>query len=281
MDCHSSSEKKLVGPSYRIFKKYVQGKKVVKIISWNVNGIRSVTKKGFVEWFTRTSPDILCIQETRAALDQFPVELINTPDYSLSSAVAEKKGYSGVATWSREKILDTNFLKKISFDIEGRTLIHEFESFYLVNAYFPNGQRDHARVPYKMDYCFEVKKKILGLQKKKPVILTGDLNTAHHPIDLANPVANKKTTGFLLEERAFLDELQSIGMVDIFRKLFPTLKDQYTWWSNRAGCREKNIGWRIDYFFVDQRLEKKVKSAEILSEVLGSDHCPILIEGDF
>jgi exodeoxyribonuclease-3 len=250
----------------------------MKIISWNVNGIRSVYKKGFVEWFTKSSPDILCLQETRAALSQFPTELLHINRFEVHSAEAVKKGYSGVATWSRQKILDTKKLDNKTFDSEGRTLIHEFEDFYLMNCYFPNGQRDHSRVPFKLKYCQAIQKKVKLLRRDKPVIITGDFNTAHHPIDLANPVANKNTTGFLLPEREWHDEFIQNGMIDIYRELHPKTAGAYTWWSNRAGCRERNIGWRIDYFFISPDLKNKVKKAEILDSVVGSDHCPILLD---
>ncbi len=251
----------------------------MKIFSWNVNGIRSVYQKGFLEWFTRTSPDILCLQETRANIDQFPPELVNFKNISLHYATAQKKGYSGVATWSREKNIDTFFLGKKSFDIEGRTLIQEFKKFYLINAYFPNGQRDHARVPYKMEFTDEIFEKTQELRKKKPVIITGDFNTAHHPIDLARPKSNIKTTGFLEIERAYHDKLEKNGLVDAFRYFNPE-KIQYTWWSQRAGCREKNVGWRIDYFIVDKKLLKDIKACEIHDHILGSDHCPISLTID-
>ena len=247
----------------------------MKLISWNVNGIRSVHKRGFPEWFTTTSPDILCLQETRAEAEQFPENMKNLPRFQFFSSAAQKKGYSGVATWSRQKILDTNKLGHDVFDGEGRTLIHEMEKFYLLNCYFPNGQRDHARVPFKLQYCRNIQKKVAALRKHKPVIITGDFNTAHHAIDLANPVSNKNTTGFLLPERAWVDEFQADGMVDIFRHHNPEQAGAYTWWSNRPGCRARNIGWRIDYFFISPELVPAVKSVKILADVLGSDHCPI------
>ncbi len=247
----------------------------MRLISWNVNGIRSVHKKGFVEWFTRASPDILCLQETRAAEEQFPEDVKNLPQQQLTSSAAEKKGYSGVATWSRQKILDTKKLGQRVFDDEGRTLIHELNDFYLLNCYFPNGQRDHNRVPFKLQYCQNIQKKVTQLRQKKPVIITGDFNTAHQAIDLANPVSNKNTTGFLAVEREWLNTFAASGMVDIFRHLHPHKSGDYTWWSNRPGCRERNVGWRIDYFFISPELVPAVSSANILYQVTGSDHCPI------
>jgi len=250
----------------------------MKIISWNVNGIRSVYNKGFVEWFTKESPDILCLQETKANYDQFPPELVESAEYAITHSSAVKKGYSGVATFSREIILDTKKIEKEEYDSEGRVLIHEFKDFYLLNCYFPNGQRDHKRVPYKMKFCDDVLVTINELQKKKPVIITGDFNTAHKEIDLFNPKTNKNTTGFLALEREWMDKFTSLGWVDIFRQLHPGETGHYTWWSNFSNCRERNIGWRIDYFFISPALVSKVKRAEIYPQIKGSDHCPILIE---
>ncbi len=250
----------------------------MKIISWNVNGIRSVYKKGFLEWFTRESPDILCLQETKAEFDQFPQELREMSEHAISYSSANKKGYSGVATFSKEKILDTKNLQELKYDCEGRVLIHELEEFFLLNCYFPNGQRDHKRVGFKLGFCQNILKKMNQLRKKKPVIITGDFNTAHQDIDLANPKTNKNTTGFLPIERAWMDKFTSEGYIDIFRHLHPDLQGAYTWWSNRPGVRERNIGWRIDYFFLTSELLPKVRNATIQSGVFGSDHCPIVLE---
>jgi exodeoxyribonuclease-3 len=250
----------------------------MKIISWNVNGIRAVYKKGLPEWIAKELPDILCLQETKASFDQFPIELTNLPNYQIFHSSAIKKGYSGVSTFSREKILDTKKFEKEVYDCEGRVLIHELEDFFLVNCYFPNGSRDHSRVPYKMEFCDDILERINKLQEKKPVIITGDFNTAHKEIDLANPKTNNKTTGFLPLEREWMNKFISHGWVDIFRHLNPEQTGAYTWWSNRPTVRERNIGWRIDYFFVSPSLVKRVKRAEILPTVTGSDHCPVLIE---
>ena len=250
----------------------------MKIISWNVNGIRSVYNKGFLEWFTKESPDILCLQETKANYDQFPLELREMRDHAISHSSAEKKGYSGVATFSREKILDTKKIEKHCFDSEGRVLIHELADFYLLNCYFPNGQRDHKRVPFKMEFCEDIQVKINDLRKKKPVIITGDFNTAHTEIDLANPKTNKNTTGFLANEREWMDRFIADGWVDIYRQLNPGKTGAYTWWSNMPGVRARNVGWRIDYFFISPELVPRVKDAWISPEVMGSDHCPIVLE---
>jgi exodeoxyribonuclease-3 len=253
----------------------------VKIISWNVNGIRAVYKKGFPEWFSKESPDILCLQETKASFDQYPIELTKLAEHQIFHSSAVKKGYSGVATFSREKVLDTKYFEKDVYDCEGRVLIHEMKDFFLVNCYFPNGSRDHSRVPYKMKFCDDILIKITQLQEKKPVIITGDFNTAHTEIDLANPKTNNKTTGFLPLERAWLDKFTQEGWVDIYRELNPKKTGAYTWWSNRPTVRERNIGWRIDYFFISPSLKNKVVRADILPNIKGSDHCPILLELKF
>jgi exodeoxyribonuclease-3 len=250
----------------------------MKLISWNVNGIRSVFNKGFLEWFTRESPDIVCLQETKADFDQFPIELRQIKGHEVFYSCADKKGYSGVATFSRAKFLDTKKFEKKIYDSEGRVLIHELEDFFLVNCYFPNGQRDHKRVPFKMDFCEDILSHLKVLRKQKPVIITGDFNTAHTEIDLANPKSNKKTTGFLPQERAWMDKFIHEGFVDIYRHLHPNQTGAYTWWSNRPGVRSRNIGWRIDYFFISPELLPRVKSARIQSQVMGSDHCPIVLE---
>lgn len=250
----------------------------MKLISWNVNGIRSVYNKGFLEWFTRESPDILCLQETKANFEQFPLELKEMKEHAISHSSAEKKGYSGVATFSRKNILDTKKLGKDCFDSEGRVLIHEFNDFFLLNCYFPNGQRDHNRVPFKLEFCDDVLTKMNELKKKKPVIITGDFNTAHQEIDLANPKTNKNTTGFLPHERAWMDKFISQGYVDVYRHFNPDQTGAYTWWSNMPGVRDRNVGWRIDYFFVTADFLPRVKSASIQPNVKGSDHCPVVIE---
>ena len=253
----------------------------MKLISWNVNGIRAVYKKGFPEWFAKELPDILCLQETKASSDQFPIELTKIPNYQIFDSSSIKKGYSGVATFSREKILDTKKSEKEVYDCEGRVLVHELKDFFLVNCYFPNGSRDHSRVPYKLQFCDDILKMINKLQEKKPVVITGDFNTAHKEIDLANPKTNIKTTGFLPIERAWMDKFVSQGWIDIYRHLNPEKTGAYTWWSNRPTVRERNIGWRIDYFFVSPSLLKHVKRVDILPNIKGSDHCPVLLELNF
>jgi exodeoxyribonuclease-3 len=251
----------------------------MKIISWNVNGIRSVSKKGFLEWLTKESPDILCLQETKAHPDQFPEELSLLENYDIHHSSAEKKGYSGVTTFSKKKFIDTKKSGIKAFDDEGRVLIHESEDFYLLNCYFPHGQRDHQRIPFKLEFCSEMLKIFNHLKKTKPVIVTGDFNISHKEIDIANPKGNKNTSGFLPEERAWMDEFVASDWVDSFRHLHPKTSGAYTWWSKlNPSIRERNIGWRLDYFFISPELIPKLKRAEILADVTGSDHCPVLLE---
>lgn len=253
----------------------------MKIISWNVNGIRAVQKKGFVEWIAQESPDILCLQETKADISQFPKEVVEHEHYKCVSSSAVKKGYSGVATFSREIFLDTKKMENQDYDNEGRVLIHELKDFFLLNCYFPNGSRDHKRVPFKMKFCDDILERINHLRKKKPVIITGDFNTSHHEIDLAHPKTNKKTTGFLPEERAWMDKFTAQGWVDIYRHLHPNQEGAYTWWSQmNPSIRERNIGWRLDYFFISPELLPRIKEARILNQVRGSDHCPVSITLD-
>jgi exodeoxyribonuclease III len=252
----------------------------MKIISWNVNGIRACAKKGFLQWLATEKPDILCVQETKAWPEQLDEELKNPKGYTSYFACAEKKGYSGVAFYIKSRLrplkVDVGIGKK-KFDSEGRTLIAHFEKFIIIGGYYPNGQHDHGRVPYKLEYSNAILKIAKNLEDEtaKPVILTGDFNTAHHPIDLKNPKSNKESTGFLPIERKFMDKLQAKGYIDIFRERHPGQEGHYTWWSYRSTCRERNIGWRIDYFFVPESMNKKTTKAGILPSVLGSDHCPI------
>jgi exodeoxyribonuclease-3 len=254
-------------------------KKSLKISSWNVAGLRACEKKGFHDWLAQYKPDIICLQETKALPEQLSDELVNPVGYEACYASAERKGYSGVATWVKKGIehKHTIGLGKEEFDCEGRSLITEFESFILINCYFPNGKRDHTRVPYKLEFSKEVASLALKLKKKKKkeVIITGDYNTAHHEIDLANPKTNKKSTGFLPIEREWMDQFEKQGFTDLFRKFTPDENGHYTWWTYRGDCRERNIGWRIDYFFATNDMLPRVKSCDHSPEVLGSDHCPL------
>jgi exodeoxyribonuclease-3 len=252
----------------------------MKIATWNVNGIRAVHKKGLLDWLKETNPDILCLQETKAHPEQLEKELLEPSPYRTHWSSARKKGYSGVAFFLKTPPLHiTEGLGIEEFDSEGRTLIAEYENFILYNGYYPNGQHDLGRVPYKLKYSDAVLEHSLNLhrKRKKPIILAGDFNTAHKPIDLARPKENEGNTGFLPQERAWLDKLVSRGFIDIFRD-FESGPRHYTWWSYRAGARRKNIGWRIDYFFVTPDLKDRVKKAYLQPDVLGSDHCPVILE---
>lgn len=252
----------------------------MKIISWNVNGVRAAQKKGFLDWLQRESPDIACIQETKAHPDQLDFELLNPKGYHVFwSWSGVKKGYSGVATFTKQKPLQVKKDFGVEcYDCEGRMLLTEFPKFTLLNIYFPNGGRGPERVKYKLDFYEETLKLVQSLKAAgKRVIISGDYNTAHQPIDLARPKENETTSGFLPEERAWLDKWMEHGQVDIFRK-FNSEPHQYTWWDMKSGARARNVGWRIDYHFVTQDLVSDVKNATIHMDVLGSDHCPIGLE---
>ena len=253
-------------------------RKILKtLVSWNVNGIRACEKKGFSKWVEQSSPDIIGLQEIKAEKDQFPESVLALTDYNFYINPAEKKGYSGVAVLSKQKpsnVIDKIGIKK--FDSEGRTLICEYRSFVFINCYFPNGQRDHGRVDFKLEFYKEILKIYQKYVKAgKKVVLTGDFNTAHHPIDLANPKTNKNTTGFLPHEREWMDKYLKAGMIDTLRFFEPGTPGIYSWWTYRGDCRARNIGWRIDYFMTSPDLQKKLKSCRHLPDVQGSDHCPI------
>ncbi len=253
-----------------------------KLASWNVNGIRACVKKGFSDWVKKNNFDIFCLQETKADEEQFPKEVFDL-GYKVYSSSAVKKGYSGVAVFSKkEPIKVTSKLGIKKFDDEGRTLICEFENFILINGYYPNGQRDLGRVDFKLEYSEAILQLSKKLQKKtsKEIILCGDFNTAHHPIDLANPKTNTNTTGFLEIERNWMTRLENNGFTDIFRKLHPDEEKHYTWWTYRGDCRTRNIGWRIDYFFISEGLNKLKLKSYHQPQVLGSDHCPIVLEAN-
>ncbi|MCL2145404.1 MAG: exodeoxyribonuclease III [Endomicrobia bacterium] len=248
----------------------------MKIISWNVNGIRAVYKKNFLEWFKSEDADIVCVQETKAEKEQFPKELAEMPDYHFYCSSARKKGYSGVAAWSKIKPVSVSAgIENEKFDAEGRVLKLDFEKFVLFNIYFPNGGASKERLEYKLefyDYFLEYLKKY----QNKTVIICGDYNTAHHPIDLARPKQNEEVSGFMPIERERLDELENMGFKDSFRH-FNKEPDNYTWWDYKTAARSRNVGWRIDYFYVSENAAKHLKSAGIQSLVQGSDHCPVSI----
>jgi exodeoxyribonuclease-3 len=250
----------------------------VKLLCWNVNGIRAVMKRGFLDWLAREAPDILCLQETKATPADLPEELIYPAGYHTYWNNPEKKGYAGVATFTRQKPLKVlNGFSLPEFDREGRVIISEYPGFTLLNIYFPNGKQSEERLKFKMDFYNAFLDYIEPLRKDgKKLIICGDVNTAHKEIDLARPKENSKISGFLPEERAWLDKFVARGYIDTFRH-FNQEPGQYTWWDVKSRARERNIGWRIDYFFVTENLKSQLIKAAIMSEVTGSDHCPIVL----
>jgi len=253
----------------------------LRLISWNVNGLRAAHRKGFLEWFLRERPDILCLQETKASPEQLPAELKEIAGYRAYFAAAERKGYSGVASYTNvEPVEVENGFGPKRFDREGRTQVLDFGDFLLFNVYFPNGKASAERLRYKMAFYDAFLKHVDKLRARgESIVICGDVNTAHKEIDLARARENEKTSGFLPEERAWLDKFVARGFVDAFR-MFNREPGQYTWWDQKTRARERNVGWRIDYFFVSENFEDNVKAAYILPEVMGSDHCPIGLEVD-
>jgi exodeoxyribonuclease-3 len=253
----------------------------MKIYSWNVNGIRAIQNKGFMDWFKKAKGDVICLQETKAQAEQLSDEIKNIGKYKSYWFSAEKKGYSSVATYTIPEPVDVKlgFCNPL-YDCEGRTIITEYQKFVLANVYFPNGGRGPERVKYKLDFYDEL---FFYLQKnyreRKGIIVTGDFNTAHKEIDLARPKENVKTSGFMPIEREWIDRLINLGYVDIFRT-FNQEPGQYTYWDQFTKARDRNVGWRIDYFMVSDDIVKHVKEAQIHSDVFGSDHCPISITID-
>lgn len=251
-----------------------------KLVSWNVNGIRSVCKKGFFEWVKEFNPDVLGLQETKITADVLTPELIHVPGYTSFWSHAEKKGYSGVALYCKEPPISVREGLGIHrFDCEGRTLVAEYPEFILFNIYFPNGQRGEERLQYKLDF-YDAFLEVFNQYRDKghKVIVCGDVNTAHHPIDLARPKENEKVSGFLPIERAWMDKFVAEGYIDTFRVFHPDEPHQYSWWNMRSRARERNVGWRIDYFFASPNLKPHLVNASIHPEVTGSDHCPISLE---
>jgi exodeoxyribonuclease-3 len=258
----------------------------VIIASWNVNGLRAVLKKGFEEWIFENSPEIVGLQEIKAQHQDVEGLIENIESkYWVYLNPAIKKGYSGTALLISKNLSEDEFkihygLGEKKFDSEGRIIWVELENLVIINGYFPNGQRDHSRVDFKLDFSKKVFLMGLEIQKKlkKEVIILGDINTAHNEMDLANPKSNINTTGFLPKERALIDEIIELGFTDLFRHFHPKLVSHYTWWTYRGDCRERNIGWRLDYFFSTKGIVEKVKSVTHQTKILGSDHCPILLE---
>ena len=249
----------------------------MNLISWNVNGIRAAEKKGFLEWLYEARPDVLCLQETKASPDQLSQELQTPRGYHTYWGSAERKGYSGVALFTREEPRDVAIGLGIDeFDREGRTIIADYGEFVLITVYVPNGSRDHSRVPFKMRFKETLLEKCNEYRADgRAVVVCGDINTAHKEIDLARPKENQKSTGFLPEERAWIDRVIAEGYIDSFRKRHPDRESAYSWWAYWGGARDRNVGWRLDYFFISPDLLDNVTEAEIHPDVLGSDHCPV------
>jgi exodeoxyribonuclease III len=252
----------------------------MKLISWNVNGIRAVAKKNFFEDLSVIDPDVLCLQETKAQDDQVAETLQSINGYHIYSNSAEKKGYSGTAILSKKEPLSvTRDMGNPDHDTEGRVICAEYDKFFLVNVYVPNSGSALKRLDYRQDWDLEFYNYLKGLEKTKPVIVCGDFNVAHKAIDLARPKANyNKSAGYMQEEIDGMDRFTTGGLTDTFRHFYPDVTDKYSWWSYRASARGKNIGWRIDYFLVSESFLPAVKSAFILNEIMGSDHCPVGIE---
>lgn len=261
----------------------------IKILSWNINGLRSLVRKNMIEWDRCRLPglpakswDIIAFQESKCSMAQVPTEVLNSKNYSFHMAESLTPGQSGVALLLNKKTFPSSSYSILplgikKFDQEGRFQALKTDKFILINAYYPNGRRDHSRVDFKLEFTKEVLHYALSAHKKTklPLILTGDFNTAHQDIDLKNPKSNQQTSGFLPIEREAISKLIKAGFIDIFRHLHPEEEDAYTWWTYRNKCRERNIGWRIDYFFVQENLIHRVQDCEILAHIPGSDHCPI------
>lgn len=250
----------------------------MKLISWNVNGINACAKKGLADFIKKSGADVVCLQETKAKPEKSPAEIAHLQGYKQYWHSAEKPGYSGVLTLVKDGALSvTKGIGISEFDSEGRVLVTEHEKFYLLNCYFPNSQRELTRLDYKMRFNSAFLKFCKKLEKKKPVIVTGDLNVSHTELDIKNAKANEKNAGFTIEERDWFSAFLDVGFIDTFR-MFEKEGGHYTWWSYRFNARERNIGWRLDYFAVSKKLEKAVKSSKILKDVMGSDHCPVELD---
>ncbi|MDX9917367.1 MAG: exodeoxyribonuclease III [Gudongella sp.] len=248
----------------------------MRMISWNVNGIRANLKKGFMDYFNQLDADIFCLQETKMQIGQVEIELEGYYQYWNE---AEKKGYSGTAIFTKVKpISDTYGMGIEEHDKEGRIITLEYDNFYLVNVYTPNSKSELERLDYRMVWEDDFRKYLKDLETKKPVIVCGDLNVAHKEIDLKNPSTNRRSAGFTDEERNKMTELLDCGFIDTFRHFYPEMEDAYTWWSYITRARDRNVGWRIDYFLVSQGLKNKLEDARIHSEIMGSDHCPVELE---
>ncbi len=248
----------------------------MKLISWNVNGLRAIYKKGFIDIFKSLDADIFCIQETKMQEGQIELDLNGYYEYY---NYAERKGYSGTAIFTKDKPINATYgIGVEEHDKEGRVITLEFDNFYMVNCYTPNSGRELARLDYRMIWEEEFRKYLKKLDNKKPAIICGDLNVAHNVIDLKNPKSNRKNAGFTDQEREKIDILLKSGFTDTFRKIYPEKEGCYTWWSYMFNARANNAGWRIDYFLISDRISKNIKDAYIYSDVMGSDHCPVGLE---
>lgn len=245
----------------------------MKLVSWNVNGFRAILNKGFAEVFAQLNADVFCLQETKMQPGQAEFAPQGYYQYWYS---AERKGYSGTAVFTKKEPLSVVYgIEKEEHSHEGRAITLEFETFYLVNVYTPNSQNELARLPYRMQWESDLKAYLKRLDEKKPVVYTGDLNVAHNEIDLKNPKSNRESAGFSLAERQKMTELLASGFVDTFRQKYPDRTGAYTWWSYMRKARERNAGWRIDYFIMSERFIPQLRDAVIYSEIYGSDHCPV------
>jgi len=253
---------------------------MARIYSWNVNGIRACARKGFFDVLRDSDADIFCVQETKAHPEQLNEDFIEPDGYRSYWSSAERKGYSGVAVYTRTEPMSVSRMEIPRFDNEGRALVLEYEDVIVISAYFPNSQEGGKRLDYKLDFCENMRGICDELDREgKHVVLCGDYNIAHKPIDLANPKQNEKNAGYLPEEREWMDSFTSAGYIDTFR-MFNTEPGNYTWWTYRANARERNIGWRIDYHCVNRAAGDRVSRSEILPQIFGSDHCPIVIDID-
>lgn len=250
----------------------------MKLVSWNVNGLRACVTKGFIDYFQEVNADIFCVQETKLQEGQIQLEIGD--EYEQYWNYAIKKGYSGTAIFTRIKPLSVYYGIEENQEPEGRVITLEYERFYLVNVYTPNSKRDLSRLDYRIEWEDRFRNYLLQLDAKKPVILCGDLNVAHQEIDLKNPASNRNNSGFTAEERAKMTELQAAGFVDSFRHFYPDQTGAYTWWSYMPKIRERNVGWRIDYFLVSSKLREAMQDAQIHANIMGSDHCPVVLEMD-
>lgn len=251
----------------------------MKFISWNVNGLRACVQKGFLDFFNNIDADFFCIQESKLQVGQIDLDL---PGYHQYWNYAEKKGYSGTAIFAKNEPLSVSYGIGIDeHDKEGRVITLEYDNFYLVTCYTPNSQNELKRLPYRMQWEDDFREYLKTLDAKKPVVLCGDLNVAHNEIDLKNPKNNRKNAGFSDEERSKMTELLGSGFTDTFRYFYPDAEGIYSWWSYRFKAREKNAGWRIDYFITSKRINDKLKKATIHTDVLGSDHCPVEVDIEF